>query len=136
MLDRSIEDDVLPFCQKHNIAVLPYSSIAHGLLTGKFRRDWKFGSDDFRPKTKFFKGDAFKKNLAIVEDLKRVATEKGISMVQLAIAWVLAQPGITSAIVAAKTPRQAEENSEGVDVELSREELGRIDQILLESRRL
>jgi aryl-alcohol dehydrogenase-like predicted oxidoreductase len=130
MFERGIEAEVLPFCRQNNISVLPYSSLAHGLLTGKFHENWEFGDTDFRPKIPVFAGANFKKNLAIVERLKAIASDKGITMAELAIAWVLARPGITSALVAAKSPKQVDENIPAADVKLSSEDLDRIDEIL------
>ena len=134
MLDREIEGEILPFCREHDIAVLPYSTLAHGLLTGKFSKSSTFGEKDFRVKTKFFAGGSFERNLAVVEKLKGVAADKGVTMAQLAIAWSLAQPGITSALVAAKSPAQVDDNVGAVAVSLGAEDLIRIKDILGEQR--
>lgn len=132
MLTRDIEKDILPFCRKNNIAVLSYSTLAHGLLTGKFSEDTKFPLGDFRPKIPVFEGDNFKKNLVIVEKLKKVAARKEITPGQLAIGWVLAQPSITSALVGAKHPGQVVENVAAVNCKLDEDDLAEIEEILLE----
>ena len=130
MLSRDIEAEILPYCRSNGIGVLAYSTIAHGLLTGKFTKDTTFPDGDMRPATRFFKGDAFVRNLAIVARLREIADAKQISLGQLAIAWVLAQPGLTSALVAAKSPSQVEENAVAGEVELAPDELAQIARIV------
>ena len=130
MFEREIEQDLLPFCREHNIAVLPYSSLAHGLLTGKFHEDWHFGEGDFRGQTRVFKGDNFKRNLAVVEKLKEMAAAKGVTMAQLALAWVITQPGVASALAAAKSPAQVEDNVRAIECDLDHADMARVEQIL------
>lgn len=130
MLDRGIEEKLLPFCREHNIAVVSYGTMGHGLLTGKFSEDTKFHPDDFRPGHPMFQGETYKKNLAIVEKLKQVAKRKKITSAQLAITCVFSQPGITSTLVGAKRPSQVEENAASVDCKLTEADLREIKQIL------
>lgn len=135
ILDRRIEKDLLPFCREEGIAVVPYGTLAHGLLTGKFTEDTKFRQDDFRPSHPMFQGETYKKNLAIVEKLKKVAANKKVSPAQLAVSWVLSQPGITSTLVGAKRPSQVEENAAATDCELGEGELASIEKNLFEENR-
>src|SRR5579859_2226438 len=89
---RDIEQAILPYTQEHGIGVLVYGPLAHGLLAGAFTPQTTFAADDWRSKSKDFHGDSFQRNLAVVEQLKHLAAREGITVAQLAIAWVLAQP--------------------------------------------
>lgn len=130
MFWRDAERDVLPFCRERGIAVTTYGPLAHGLLSGKFTPETTFPPGDFRPGHPLFKGEAFLRNLEIVERLKAVAQRHGRTVGQLAIAWVLSQPGITSAIVGAKRPEQVVENARAAEVRLGKDELEEIEEIL------
>jgi methylglyoxal reductase len=111
LLQRQIEQSVAPFCLQEGVSLIVYSPLASGLLTGKFTRDWKFEEGDFRAGTGQFKGDNYLRNLAIVERLKALAGRSGRTVAQLAVAWTLMNPAVTSAIVGAKRPLQIEETA-------------------------
>ena len=128
MLTRDIEDDILPFCIENKIGVLTYGSLAHGLLTGTFNKD-NFPSD-WRKELKPFKGDAYAKNLTIIEKLKEFGAARGIRMTQLAAAWVLAQPGVSAALIAVDRTEHVEDNIKSTEIELSQEDLSYIRKIL------
>jgi aryl-alcohol dehydrogenase-like predicted oxidoreductase len=93
---RDIEQAILPYCREHGIGVIVYGPLAHGLLAGSYTPQTSFASDDWRSKSPEFEGEPFVRNLAVVERLKEVAKQQGISVAQLAIAWVLANPAAMS----------------------------------------
>ena len=125
LIDRKVEKDLLPFCRENGIAVLAYSPIARGLLTGKYDRNTKFGLDDHRSRSgdEYFHGEAFPKNLEIVEKVKVVAKRLNKTPVQIALRWVLENPYVTTAIFGAKNIAQVEENVAASDFTLSREDV-------------
>jgi myo-inositol catabolism protein IolS len=110
---RFIEDDVLPYSLAHDIAVFTYSSLAQGLLTGTYRLNTGLPGDDFRPRTVLWQPENYAKCLYTAERLRPIANELGVSMGQLALRWLISQPGVTTALVGARTP---EELAEDVDV--------------------
>jgi voltage-dependent potassium channel beta subunit len=133
MLTRDIEDDVLPVCKQLGMGQVVYSPIAQGVLAGKYApgerppagtRAATPGGSDFI--SRFMRNDV----LAAVQDLRPIADELGITMAQLAIAWVLREPGVSSAIVGASRPEQVEENVAASGVEVPPEALARIDEVL------
>ena len=91
---RDIEEEVLPYAREHDIGVLVYGPLAHGLLTGSMDEHTTFAPDDWRSHSPVFQGDAFRRNLDVVRELQRfAAAELGSSVAQLAVAWTLANPG-------------------------------------------
>src|SRR6266581_1748834 len=124
---RDIEQDILPYTQEHGIGVLVYGPLAHGLLAGAFTPQTTFTADDWRSKSEIFHGEIFQRNLGVVEQLKHVAEREGMTMAQLAIAWVLArgkpQPAVDVAIVGARTPAQLEQIAPAGEIHLSQETL-------------
>jgi aryl-alcohol dehydrogenase-like predicted oxidoreductase len=127
---RDIEDDVLPYCREHDIGVLVYGPLAHGLLSGKFDRDTELSEDDWRSSSELFQGENFERNLEVVEALGRFAEERGHTVAQLAVAWTLAQPGVHVAIVGARRPDHIEGTVPAADIELSSDDLERIESIM------
>jgi aryl-alcohol dehydrogenase-like predicted oxidoreductase len=108
---RFAERDVLPYCHEQGIACVTYSSIAQGVLTGKFGPDPQFPEGDQRPNTTIFKDDVWPHVYKAVEQLKGLADEVGRPLTHLAIQWVARQPGVTSVLLGARTPEQARENA-------------------------
>ncbi|MFN2202783.1 MAG: aldo/keto reductase [Caldilineaceae bacterium] len=130
MFFREIEAVDVPLCENYGIGILAHSPLAKGLLTGSYRPGHSFAADDERSGFPRFQGDLFATYIRTADQLAEVAANKGISMVQLALAWVLRNPAITCALVGAKNPHQVEEQLGAVGVRLSDEELARIDAIL------
>jgi myo-inositol catabolism protein IolS len=117
---RQIENGLLPFCRDQQIAVISYSSIAQGLLTAKFTKEWRFDPDDQRPQlVPLFQGKVYAMAIAAAERIKKIGLGYGKSTSQTAINWVLHKPGITAAIVGAKTRAQMAENLGAVGWTLS-----------------
>ncbi|NOY76737.1 MAG: aldo/keto reductase [Calditrichaeota bacterium] len=130
LLARHTEVQLLPLCQEKNVGVVVYSPMAMGLLTGKYDRPVQFAPGDFRAANFLFQGKTFERNIAIVNALKVFAEERGFTVAQLAVAWVLAHPAVTSAICGAKRPEQIEETVRAFEWKLSHEELIQIDKIV------
>lgn len=130
---REIEQEILPYTRQHGIGVLVYGALAHGLLAGAFTPRTRFPADDWRSKSPIFQGESFQRNLAVVEHLKCLAEREGMSVAQLAIGWVLTQPGIDVAIVGAHTPRQLEQTAQAGDTHLSQAMLQEIERIMREA---
>lgn len=114
VLWRRAEHELIPYCRAHNIAVTTYSSLAHGILTGKFPRELHIGAGDHRSEIFLFRPDIWSHIYEAVEQLKVLASEVGRPLPQLAIRWVLQQLGITSALVGARNAVQARQNAEAL----------------------
>jgi aryl-alcohol dehydrogenase-like predicted oxidoreductase len=127
---REIEESILPFAQEHGIGVLVYGPMAHGLLSGRMTETTSFAPDDWRSKGEMFAGDAFRRNLGIVRQLKALASERGMTVAQLAIAWTLANPAVDVAIVGARNPEQIRQTAPAAEIQLSPQDLARIEQIV------
>jgi myo-inositol catabolism protein IolS len=129
ILVRTAEEAVLPFCREHGIGVIVHSPLAKGLLTGKYAADHQFAQDDERSRMAGFQGERFASAVQVVTGLKAWAEGKGHSLADLAIAWVLSNDAVTSAIVGAKTADQVRQNAKAADWVLTPEELKEIDRI-------
>jgi aryl-alcohol dehydrogenase-like predicted oxidoreductase len=137
MLHRQGIDDLLPFCAANGTGVICYGPLAYGLLTGAVTAETRFGPDDWRSGgmgmgyyDELFAPGAFDRNLATVDSLRGVAERLGVSLAQLALAWVLHQPGVTGAIAGSRSPAHVAENAEAGSVRLSEEDLDEIATIL------
>ncbi|MFF1451315.1 aldo/keto reductase [Streptomyces sp. NPDC058274] len=126
---RGIEAEVLPYTIEHGIGVLAYSPLASGLLTGRFDENTTFEESDWRSQSSAFTGDTLKRNLAVVRRLADFAEGRGLTVSQLAIAWVLARPGVDVAIVGARSSANIRASAAAADVEFSPEDLSRIDDL-------
>jgi aryl-alcohol dehydrogenase-like predicted oxidoreductase len=139
LFDRRMEREVFPYCQAHQIGVMAYGSLAYGMLTGGFTPDTKFDDNDWRAGGVAFgqpilRGENFVKNVSLVDRLKReVAEPKGVTVAQLALAWVVRNPVITTAMVGARVPSEIEENVGAADIVLSDAEVAKIESIMSEA---
>ena len=127
ILFRMIEDEILPLCQAHGLGVIVYNPLAGGVLTGRYQQQ-----RSVQPHTRFSlkrSGELYQRRYwrdVMFEAVDRLAdffTPRGKSLTHVALAWVLAQPGITSAIVGASKPEQLVDSLKGVDLKLDEEEL-------------
>jgi aryl-alcohol dehydrogenase-like predicted oxidoreductase len=130
---REIEDEILPYTMDHDIGVLVYGAMAHGLLTGTMTPETRFGADDWRSTSPDFADDTFRRNLAVVEQLKTIAQQRGVTLPQLAVAWTLASPAVEVTIVGARRPVHLEESAAAADIELTPEDLAAVDAVLADA---
>jgi aryl-alcohol dehydrogenase-like predicted oxidoreductase len=131
---REIESDQLPYAAEHDIGVLVYGPLAHGLLTGALDEDTRFESGDWRSGAPFFKGEDFRRNLATVRELERLASDElGCSVGQLAIAWTLVNPAVHVAIVGARSSRHIEDSIGAAGLKLSEDQMELVDRVMADS---
>jgi len=130
---REIEEEILPYAIDHDLGVLVYGSMAHGLLTGTMTPETRFAGDDWRAESPDFAGEPFRRNLAVVERLRTLAQQRGITLPQLAVAWTLAQPAVHVTIIGARRPVHLEESAAAAAIELAPEDLAAIDAALTEA---
>ena len=127
---RDVEAEVLPTVRELGIGFVPYSPLGRGFLTGKFKSPDDFAPDDSRRNHPRFQGEAFSKNLDLVAAIGTMATDKGCTPAQLALAWVLAQGPDVVPIPGTKRRKYLEDNLGAIDVELTDDDLARIDELL------
>jgi aryl-alcohol dehydrogenase-like predicted oxidoreductase len=126
---RDPEEAILPTVRELGIGFVAYSPMGRGFLSGRFTSPDDFGEDDFRRQHPRFQGDNFRRNLELVDRVKEIAEEKGVTPGQLALAWVMAQGEDIVPIPGTTTVRHLEENVAAVDIELTPEDLRRIDEV-------
>jgi len=128
---REIEASILPYTSAHDIGVLVYGPLAHGLLSGAMTEETRFAPGDWRSKSDVFKGEPYRRNLRVVEALKRFAEfELGTTVSRLAVAWTLANPAVQVAIVGTRNLRHVEDAIGAVDLALDEQTMRRIDEIV------
>lgn len=132
LLRRDIEAAELPWCAANGVGVLAYGPLAHGLLTGKMTTATRFPPSDWRHDSELFADDAFGERISVVDELARVAVEAGRpgGVAELAVAWVLRRPDVTSAIIGARDAAQATANAALADRPLSDDEAAAVDEVL------
>ncbi|HDK36033.1 MAG TPA: aldo/keto reductase [Bacteroidetes bacterium] len=130
LFTRYSEVQLLPLCREKTVGVVVYSPMAMGLLTGKYNKPVSFKPGDFRTMNVLFQGKNFERNITVVKALKKFANERGYSVAQLAVAWVIAHPAVTSAICGAKRPGQIKETAGSFAWKLTHDELIEIDRIV------
>ena len=134
MLKRDVEEDIFPFCRQNSIGVVVYSPMQKGLLTGKITRERvaNFPEDDHRRNDPDFNEPLISFNLELVDKLVPIAKKHNKTLAQLAIAWVLRRPEVTSAIVGARRPDQIAETVLAGDWILPQEDIDTIEKLLAE----
>jgi aryl-alcohol dehydrogenase-like predicted oxidoreductase len=126
---RDVEDDILETVRSLGIGFVAYSPLGRGFLTGRFKSPDDFDRDDNRRNHPRFAGENFAKNLRLVDEVTRIAGEKGCTRSQLALAWVLAQGDDIVPIPGTKHRNYLEENAEAVNVTLTPADLQRIERV-------
>lgn len=134
LFDRRMEEEIFPYCREHDIGVMAYGSLAHGLLTGAFSPETQFDSSDWRSRgglfgLRLFDAENFATNLAVVEDLKEIAARYDKTVAQLALRWVLANPAVSVALVGFRRPQEVNENVGILDWTLSPADLDAIEAV-------
>ncbi len=128
LLWRHVETETLTWCLEHGVTILAYSPMAQGLLTGKFGPGHQFEKGDHRSSNRLFKPDIYARVQQALNALRPLADKKGITMAQLALAWVIAKPGVC-AIAGARNARQSVDNANAAEVTLTEIELDQMDRI-------
>jgi aryl-alcohol dehydrogenase-like predicted oxidoreductase len=126
--ERAPEDEILPTVRELGIGFVPYSPLGRGFLSGQIKSLDDLDENDFRRRGPRFQGDNFQRNLDLVAKVEEIAGEKGVTPSQLALAWVLAQGEDVVPIPGTKRVKYLEENVAAVDVELTDEDLRRLDE--------
>lgn len=122
LIDRGIESEILPWCLEQGVGVLAYSPMARGLLTGKVGPERELPPTDHRSGLPWFRPDYRRKVQEALSRVRPIAEGHGITLANLAVAWVTGEPGITAAIVGARDESQAAENARAMEVVLSEDE--------------
>ncbi len=126
---RDIENKILQTCRELNIAIVPYSPLGRGFLTGKVKDTKIFDDNDFRKKVPLFEEENFKANLKVVEELEQIAGEKGCKASQLALAWLIEQGEDIFPIPGTKREKYLVENIHSIEIKLTTEEISRINSL-------
>ncbi len=126
---RDPEDEILATTRELGIGFVAYSPLGRGFLSGAMTRPEDLAEDDYRRNSPRFQGENFHKNLQLVERVKTIANEKGVTASQLALAWLLAQGEDIVPIPGTKRRKYLEENIAATDISLTADDLRRIDQV-------
>jgi aryl-alcohol dehydrogenase-like predicted oxidoreductase len=127
---RDLESGLLPVARELGIGIVPYSPLGRGFLTGQIKSPDDFDEDDFRRALPKFQGENFDKNLELVEKVRQLADQRGVTAGQLALAWVMAQGDDVAPIPGTKRRQYLEENAGAVEVTLRPEDLAALDAIM------
>ncbi len=137
LFDRRMESAVLPYCRERGIGFMAYGALGHGLLTGALRPDTGFADSDWRRRPRafglpLFQTDYFARELKVVERLRQLAAQSGHTVAQLAIAWVLGHPAVSTALVGVRNEEELQENIRATDWRLTAADRREIDLIFAE----
>ena len=127
---RDVERELLPYAVEHDIGVLVYGPLAHGLMGGDLGPATRFADSDWRSTSAIFRGQGFERNLAVVAELRELARREHVSLGQLAIAWTLANTAVHAAIVGMSDPLHVDEAVAASEVELDTTTMAQIDNIM------
>lgn len=132
MLQREIEQERLPWCRAHGVSVNVYWPLMKGFLAGKLPRNHQWDPRDGRQKYPVFQGDQWDRTHDFLDKLRPIAANAGRTLAQLAVAWTIQRPGITTALCGAKRPEQIEETAAAMLWQLTAEELRLVDAAIAE----
>lgn len=130
MVNRGVEEETIPYCIKHNKAVLAYSPLERGLLTGKIKPGYEFQEGDHRASHPHFQPDFIERTNVLLERIKPLADDKGVTLAQLVLRWTIERPGITIALVGARNAHQSVQNAKAMDFNISQEEIDFINAVV------
>jgi aryl-alcohol dehydrogenase-like predicted oxidoreductase len=132
LLERKIEEELVPFCRRYNIGIIPYHPLAAGFLTGKYRPGKPIPPGTrfaLTPRHNHFFGE---RNFSVLAKLESFAQQRSRSVAELALAWLMANPQVSTIIAGASNPEQLSANLKALDWKLSTEDLAEIEEILQE----
>ncbi|MFJ9628002.1 aldo/keto reductase [Streptomyces sp. NPDC101175] len=127
LITRGIEDRILPTTRELGISVTAYGVLSRGLISGHFGADRELGASDYRAHSPRFQGENLRHNLGLVEQLRKIAEQKGVSVAQLAIAWVLSRGEDIVPLIGARTQERLTESLGALDVVLDAADLAAIE---------
>jgi aryl-alcohol dehydrogenase-like predicted oxidoreductase len=127
MLLRDIEKELVPYSIQNNKAIIVYSPLQRGILSGKITGDYKFGEGDHRPTTPFYQEPKRSKINQFLSGIKSIADSKNATLAQLVINWTMNQPGISCVLVGARNPKQVKENMGATAISISDSEMNEIN---------
>lgn len=132
LLDRRVERELIPMAQTYGMAIIPWSPIAGGLLTGKYKRGEELpeGARFADQSNPIYARRLNERIFDVIEGLQPIADDKGCTLGQLALAWVLSRPGVTAPIIGPRTMEQYDENMKALDVEITEDDRKRINRVI------
>ena len=137
LFHRDIEASILPYAMEHDIGVLVYGPLAHGLLSGHIDAGAQFSSDDWRSHSPDFQGDSLARNVRVVAALERLANDElGVPVSRLAVAWTLANPAVHVAIIGTRSATHVDDAIAAASLVLSDDVMRRIDEITRDAVRI
>ena len=126
MINRGIENDVIPQAIEKGLGIIPYSPLQRGLLSGKIKPGHKFGEGDTREGNRFYTDENIQRTNDLLNDIKPIAEKHNATVAQLVINWTIHRPGITCVLVGARDEKQVRDNAEALSFTLSEEDMNAI----------
>ncbi len=133
LFDRDVEQRELPLCSERGLAFLAYRPLAAGLLTGKYRTPPRFGADDHRHAIYWFHGPEFARRERVLARLRSMAAARQVSPAALALAWLLARPGVSLVLAGARSAAQVDDNLTALETALSATDVTAIDTLVAQT---
>jgi len=129
LLNRHVEIEHLSYCIRQGVGVIAYSPLASGLLSGNYNAHSRFGEQDWRSRSPAHSGEGYQRNIAVVEQLKPIARDPHLSVAELALAYVLAHPAVTSTLVGVRKPDHILSALKAADIKLDESVLATLREI-------